>query len=85
MNRQATIGVAALAIGVVALVALVLASRGSDGVVVSGARLSLKQDTYDFGKIRAPERLVKEIEFSNTGTEPLVIKDILPIPPPEGG
>ena len=51
----------------------------------SGPRLSFKQQTYNFGRISAAQQVVKEVEFTNTGTLPLVIEDVLPVPPPEGG
>ncbi|MBI2887085.1 MAG: DUF1573 domain-containing protein [Chloroflexi bacterium] len=50
-----------------------------------GPRLSLIKSTYDFGKISATQQVVKEVEFTNTGGRPLVIEDVLPMPPAEGG
>ena len=49
-----------------------------------GAKLSLGQQTYDFGQISANQKVLKELEFTNTGTQPLTIKDVLPIAPPGG-
>ncbi|GEM_PF-6706692 len=51
----------------------------------TGPRLSLLQDTYDFGTVSNAQKVVKEVEFTNSGAQPLMIKDVLPVPPPEGG
>lgn len=51
---------------------------------VSQAQLTLNQESYDFGTISTKQQVVQELEFTNTGTEALLIRDVLPVPPPGG-
>lgn len=83
MNRRALLSVAALGLGAAAVAVMVL-TLGTSGKASSGPRLSV-QDSYDFGRISAAQQVVKEVVVTNAGTEVLVIKDVLPVPPPEGG
>lgn len=83
MERRTLLLGAAFGFTAVILIALA-AGLGWFRPTTTDARLSV-QESFDFGRISATQRVVKTVEFTNIGSEPLVIKDVLPVPPPEGG
>ena len=72
-------------LGITFGVALLLLAGGCGQTESAGEpRLSV-QDTHEFGRISAAQQVVKEIAVENVGSQTLLIKDVLPAPPPEGG
>lgn len=42
---------------------------------VNGAAIHFEKNSYDFGKINEGEKVSHDFEFTNNGTEPLIISD----------
>src|SRR5690242_19613412 len=41
----------------------------------SGAAITFKKNSYDFGKIKQGDKVTHEFAFTNNGTEPLIISN----------
>lgn len=44
--------------------------------VVSGAQITFKKDTHDFGEVPMHGNTTYTFEFKNTGTEPLIVQQV---------
>lgn len=45
-------------------------------IELSGAQLSWEKSNYDFGDVKAGDRIEHTFKFSNTGSEPLMITNV---------
>lgn len=59
-------------------VALIVAFAGLTAMQSSNAEFKFASETHDFGKITQGQPVTHEFEFTNVGTEPIIISDVRP-------
>lgn len=62
-----------LALGFLTAIALLAVSNNASAQLVKGANMKFEKDTHDYGDIKKGSDGIYYFEFTNTGTEPLVI------------
>ena len=83
MSRRRNSLIAALSLGLVALVAAAAAACGGGGGPSGGPRLALDGDTFKLGDIGVAQTVQRSIEFRNEGDAPLTVSIVKVRPAPD--